>query len=73
MARNRSNGKKNVQGKRLIDRVIPMDKVAKVSIPKKTPAERTKEGFSVVNGKLVSSNDIGVLLRDCLLYTSRCV
>ncbi|CAI4039502.1 hypothetical protein SMKI_08G1690 [Saccharomyces mikatae IFO 1815] len=64
MARNRSNGKKNVQGKRLIDRVIPMDKVAKVSIPKKTPAERTKEGFSVVNGKLVSSNDIGVLLRE---------
>lgn len=64
MARGRINTKKNIQGKRLIDRVVPMDKITKVDVPKKTPIKHTKEGFSVVNGKLVSSNDIGVLLRE---------
>lgn len=63
MARNRTTSKKNVQSKRLIDRVVPMDKIKKVGVAKKT-VEHTKEGFSVVNGKLVSSNDVGVLLRE---------
>lgn len=64
MARNRTTSKKNVQSKRLIDRVVPMDKIKKVGVAKKKTVEHTKEGFSVVNGKLVSSNDVGVLLRE---------
>ncbi|EHN02057.1 YHR127W-like protein [Saccharomyces cerevisiae x Saccharomyces kudriavzevii VIN7] len=64
MARNRINSKKNIQGKRLIDRVVPMDKIKKADTFKRAPVKNAKEGFSVVNGKLVSSNDIGVLLRE---------
>ncbi|CAI1730237.1 hypothetical protein SEUBUCD646_0O02930 [Saccharomyces eubayanus] len=64
MARSKTNSKKNSAGKRLIDRVVPMDRIKKVGTHKKTPVKHTKEGFSVVNGKLVSSNDIGVLLRE---------
>ncbi|CAI4051924.1 hypothetical protein N7582_005320 [Saccharomyces uvarum] len=64
MARSKANSKKNAGGKRLIDRVVPMDQIKKATTPKRTPVKHTKEGFSVVNGKLVSSNDIGVLLRE---------
>lgn len=35
MARNRTTSKKNVQSKRLIDRVVPMDKIKKVGVAKK--------------------------------------
>lgn len=57
MAPNRKSHRRNNGGKKLIDRITPVDG----SKPNRPP---TNEGFRSVNGRLVSANDVGVLLRE---------
>lgn len=56
-ANSRSNRRHSHSGKKLIDRIVPVGR----SPPKREPV---KEGFKVVNGRLVGANDVGVLLRE---------
>ncbi|CDF91968.1 uncharacterized protein ZBAI_02937 [Zygosaccharomyces bailii ISA1307] len=56
-ANSRSNRRHPHSGKKLIDRIVPVGR----SLPKREPA---KEGFKVVNGRLVGANDVGALLRE---------
>lgn len=48
---------KHINGKSLIGRITPVDRV------EANKKQERKEGYTVVNGKLVSTSDVGVLLR----------
>lgn len=56
MADFRKSVRQQSRGKSLIGRVKPNER-------QRTKKAEPKEGFTVVNGKLVSANDVGVLLR----------
>lgn len=45
MARSKANSKKNAGGKRLIDRVVPMDQIKKATTPKRTPVKAYERGI----------------------------
>lgn len=57
MAGTRARQSKQTRGKSLIGRITPNDRNRIAKKPE------TKRGFTVVNGKLVSADDVGVLLR----------
>lgn len=57
MAPNNKSHRRNKGGKKLIDRITPVDGTKQNRPP-------VQEGFKTVNGKLVSADDIGVLLRE---------
>ncbi|GAV55612.1 hypothetical protein ZYGR_0AV02440 [Zygosaccharomyces rouxii] len=57
MAPNNKSHRRNNSGKKLIDRITPVGRPK----PERPP---TQEGFKTVNGRLVSANDVGVLLRE---------
>lgn len=57
MANIRKRGKEQGRGKSLIGRIQPYKR-------QQTKKAEAKEGFTVVNGRLVSANDVGVLLRE---------
>lgn len=57
MARNNKSHRRPNNAKKLIDRITPVD-----ALQTKRPSPR--EGFKTVDGKLVSANDVGVLLRE---------
>lgn len=56
MAGSRDRNRKKIQGKGLFGRVEPVQRNRGKKL-------NSKEGFTVVNGRLVSANDVGALLR----------
>ncbi|GAV50821.1 hypothetical protein ZYGR_0Z02440 [Zygosaccharomyces rouxii] len=57
MAPNNKSHRRHNSGKKLVDRITPVGE-------SKPERPLPKEGFKTVNGRLVSANDVGVLLRE---------